>query len=74
MAFSLLFLGLFPSLSSLVKLGILAFLAIVIFQVITLPVEYNASRRALTLLESQGMVRPYEFKAIDSVLDAVALT
>lgn len=74
LAFPLLILGFFTSLPSLVKLGILAFLAVVIFQVVTLPVEFNASRRALTLLESQGMVRPYEFKAIDSVLNAAALT
>lgn len=74
LAFPLLILGLFTSATSLIKLGILAFLAVVIFQVVTLPVECNASRRALTLLESQGMVRPYEFKAIDSVLNAAALT
>jgi len=74
LAFPLLLLGLFASIPSLVKLGILAFLAVVIFQVITLPVEFNASSRALTLLESQGMVRPYEFKAIGSVLNAAALT
>lgn len=74
LAFPLLILGLFTSLPSLVKLGILAFSAVVIFQVVTLPVEFNASRRALTLLEAQGMVRPYEFKAIDSVLNAAAMT
>ena len=74
LAFPLLILGMFTSLPSLVKLGILAFSVVVIFQIVTLPVEFNASRRALTLLESQGMVRPYEFKAIDSVLNAAALT
>lgn len=73
-AFPLLLLGLFTSLSPLIKLGIIAFVAVVIFQVVTLPVEYNASRRALTLLESQSMIKPYEFKAIDSVLNAAALT
>lgn len=74
LAFPLLVLGLFTSLPSLVKLGILFFLAVVFFQVIALPVEYNASRRALTSLEAHGMVRPYEFRAIDSVLHAAALT
>ncbi|NLI93295.1 MAG: zinc metallopeptidase [Peptococcaceae bacterium] len=74
LAFPFLLLGLLTSLSSLVKIGILVFLAVAIFQIITLPVEYNASRRALTLLEANGMVKPYEFKAINSVLNAAALT
>lgn len=74
LAFPLLLLGLLTSLPSLVKIGISVFLVVVIFQVITLPVEYDASRRALTLLEAHGMVKPYEFKAINSVLNAAALT
>jgi len=74
LAFPLLILGLLTSLPVLVKIGILVFLVIVLFQIITLPVEYNASRRALTLLEANRMVKPYEFKAIDSVLNAASLT
>lgn len=74
MAFPLLLLGIFLSLPTLIKFGILAFLAVVVFQVITLPVEYNASRRAITMLETNGLIKPFELKAIDSVLNAAAFT
>ncbi|MEM3068964.1 MAG: zinc metallopeptidase [Nitrososphaerales archaeon] len=60
--------------SFLVKLGILAFSAAVIFQVITLPVEINASRRALSLLQRMGFASPSQQKAFKDVLTAAALT
>ncbi|NLI93324.1 MAG: zinc metallopeptidase [Peptococcaceae bacterium] len=74
LAFPLLFLGILLSLPQLVQIGILAFTAIVVFQLITLPVEFNASKRAVMILETNGLIKPYEFKAVDSVLKAAALT
>jgi hypothetical protein len=58
---------------SLLELGILLYIAVVAFQVITLPVEYNASNRALYNLE-QGIVPRDEIPAAKKVLDAAALT
>lgn len=74
LAFPLLLLGMFMSAPTLIKFGILAFTAVVVFQIITLPVEFNASRRAITMLETNGLIKPFEFKAIDSVLNAAAFT
>ncbi len=60
--------------SLLINLGILAFAGAVLFQVITLPVELNASRRALSLLKESGFAAPAQQKAFKSVLTAAALT
>jgi Zn-dependent membrane protease YugP len=45
-----------------------------LFQLITLPVEYNASRRAMQTLESQGILYKDELRGAYSVLSAAALT
>ena len=45
-----------------------------LFALVTLPVEFNASRRAKELLVSQGIVSSAELKGINAVLDAAALT
>jgi uncharacterized protein len=67
--------GLFiPSYNFLLQLGILAFAAAVLFQIITLPVEYNASSRAMALLQSQGMITKDEVRGARRVLSAAALT
>ena len=58
----------------LINLGILLFSAAVLFQLVTLPVEFNASGRAVRVLESSGMLRPEELKATRKVLGAAALT
>lgn len=55
-------------------IGIMLFAATVIFQIITLPVEFNASRRALVQLESLGIVGSDERKECRKVLSAAALT
>ena len=52
----LFFLGLIMSSAPLVKVGILLFTVIVFFQIVTLPVEFNASSRALATLGSEGFV------------------
>ena len=66
--------GFIFSLQSLVNLGIILFSAVVFFQVITLPVEFNASARALKMLDNTGILSPDEIKASRKVLTAAALT
>lgn len=57
----------------LLELGIILYLAVVLFQIITLPVEFNASRRALTQLEN-GIILRDEIEPSKKVLSAAALT
>ncbi|MBU5437763.1 zinc metallopeptidase [Tissierella sp. MSJ-40] len=57
----------------LLEVGILLYLAVVLFQVVTLPVEFNASSRALYQLEN-GIVSNSEIKPAKEVLRAAALT
>ena len=59
---------------SLLDVGILLFTFGVIFQLVTLPVEFDASRRALVQLNRLGMVAPEEQAGAKKVLDAAALT
>lgn len=66
-------LGLFLS-YTLVELGIILFSATVLFQLVTLPVEFNASRRALSTLGAQNLLAPDELKGASKVLKAAALT
>lgn len=77
-AFPLFFIGLIfriPGISPmLMDLGILFFAAAVLFHVVTLPVEFDASRRALAQLTSSGAVMPQEVAGAKQVLDAAALT
>lgn len=58
----------------LFTLGIYLFGAAVVFQIITLPVEYNASSRAIVALQSYGLVAPGEEEGAKKVLSAAALT
>ena len=55
-------------------LGALAFLIFVLFQLVTLPVEFNASNRAKRLVVEAGIVGEQEREGIDKVLGAAALT
>jgi len=73
-AWPLLFLGLFFQAFSLVKLGIIIFSGVVLFQLVTLPVEYNASKRALAVLSEGGYLYDNEIGGAKKVLDAAALT
>ncbi len=70
----LLILGLFSGYGILVDIGIILFGGAVIFQLITLPVEYDASRRALSNLESCGILQNDEISSSKKVLNAAALT
>lgn len=58
----------------LINLGILLFSAAVLFQLVTLPVEFNASRRAVDVLRASGMLYPDELSSVKKVLGAAALT
>jgi len=60
---------------SLMMVGILLFGAVVLFQLVTLPVEFDASRRAKAVLAQAGIVQtPEEARGVDKVLDAAAMT
>ena len=77
LAFPLFFIGLLFSRkgpSMLMDIGILLFAAAVLFSVITLPVEFDASRRALALLRDGGYLRGTELDGAKKVLSAAALT
>lgn len=67
-------LGLIFSWRPLIYLGILLFSLSVIFSLITLPVEFDASRRAIRMLTEGGYVTEGERKGVQSVLSAAALT
>ena len=60
--------------SPLVQVGILMFSLAVLFQLVTLPVEFNASSRAVRLLDSQGILSGEEVDGTRKVLKAAALT
>lgn len=66
--------GLIFSLRSLTMLGILLFSLAVVFQLVTLPVEFNASSRALRILKEQRMLSEEELSGGSKVLRAAALT
>jgi uncharacterized protein len=55
-------------------IGLVIFGATALFAIVTLPVEFNASKRAKELLVSTGVLAPQEVRGVDSVLDAAALT
>ncbi len=68
-------LGLMLNQLALVQLGIVLFALVVVFQLVTLPVEFDASRRAKAVLASAGIVTTSdEAKGVESVLDAAAMT
>lgn len=66
--------GLIFSIPPLLKLGILLFSLALLFQLVTLPVEFNASSRALKMIKSMGIVDAVELKAVKKVLRAAAMT
>jgi len=66
--------GIILSIQPLIYIGIILFSAVVVFQLITLPVEFNASSRALKILESRSILYGDEIKGAKSVLTAAAMT
>ena len=74
LTFPLILLGLLLSFQPLVTLGILAFALSTVFQLITLPVEFNASKRAMVALKGSGRMDSSELGASRKVLTAAAMT
>lgn len=74
LAWPVFFAGLIFSLRPLLTAGIVLFSLAVLFQLVTLPVEINASRRAVSVLNSTGMVTQEESSGVKKVLTAAALT
>ncbi|WP_294385623.1 zinc metallopeptidase [uncultured Clostridium sp.] len=66
--------GLLFSIPVLTNIGIIFFTVAVIYQLITLPVEFNASRRALNILESRNILYGNEVNGAKNVLTAAAMT
>ena len=74
LAWPLIFVGFIFHWLALIKVGILFFTAVVVFQLITLPVEFNASRRALKVLHDTNILTKHELPGAREVLTAAALT
>jgi Zn-dependent membrane protease YugP len=73
-SFILILIGILLSQPNFLLLGIIAMAAAVLFQVVTLPVEFNASSRALNVMISSGLIRNEEEYRAKKVLNAAALT
>lgn len=67
-------LGFFLGMPGFIKIGIVLFTAVVAFQLITLPVEFNASSRALAILGDRGILYNDEIANAREVLNAAAMT
>ncbi len=74
LAMPLFIIGMIVSFKPLIDIGIILFAAAVVFSLITLPVEFDASKRALAQLASNGYVRSEEIDGAKKVLNAAALT
>ncbi|NPV07546.1 MAG: zinc metallopeptidase [Anaerolineae bacterium] len=70
----LFFIGLLAASPELALIGVLGFAAAAVFALVTLPVELNASSRALHMLQSSGLIAGQEVPAARTVLNAAALT
>ena len=74
MYFPIILLGLVFSSQTLLNVGILLFGTIALFQLVTLPVEFNASNRAIMTLQNNGILYGNEITGAKAVLRAAALT
>lgn len=73
-AWIIFFIGILLSIMPLARLGVILFAAVVVFQLITLPVEFNASSRAIKLLGERNILYSGEVDGARKVLDAAAMT
>lgn len=73
-SFPILLLGFFLYSANLILIGIVLFSAVVLFHIVTLPVELNASRRAVLQLSEAGIISHQEAPMVKKVLSAAALT
>lgn len=74
LAFPLIFIGILFKAFALTKIGIIFFAGAVLFQIVTLPVEFNASKRALAMIGEYGIVSSKEVGGARAVLNSAALT
>lgn len=74
LAWPVIIIGLAIERLNIVYIGIVLFLFVIFFQLITLPVEFDASSRALRVLEGSGLLATDEMKGAKKVLTAAALT
>lgn len=74
LSWPIILLGLIFGWTGMAQVGVFLFTFVVFFQLITLPVEFNASRRALTILEGNTLLIGGELKGASKVLKAAALT
>ena len=74
LSWPIILLGLALGFADLARVGVFLFTFVVLFQLITLPVEFNASNRAMRILEDSGMLGGEELRGASKVLRAAALT
>ena len=74
LAVPMIMIGVIIGMTGLINIGILLFGAVVVFQLVTLPVEFNASRRAIDVLDGTLMLTETEVYGAKKVLSAAALT
>lgn len=74
LSWPIILLGIVFDMTNLLNIGILLFALTLLFQVVTLPVEFNASGRALKILENRGILYGDEMKGARKVLSAAAMT
>ena len=74
LAFPLALVGIFMANDLLINAGIILFSAVVLFQLVTLPVEFNASKRAVAVLGGDAMLSRQEVHGVKKVLSAAAMT
>ncbi len=68
------FIGMFFGMPFLLEIGVILFALVVLFQLLTLPVEFNASRRALNVIDSQFLLERDEMEGARKTLSAAAMT
>ena len=66
--------GFFFGMLGLIKLGVLVYIVLSVFQLVTLPVEFDASRRAKLELANLGIIAPDEVSGVNQTLNAAGLT
>ena len=74
MGITLAFIGLILNFGILIDIGIILFACVVLFQLVTLPIEFNASRRAMQVISETGMLDEEESRGARKVLTAAAMT
>lgn len=74
LSWPLILLGVLFGLTNLVDVGIILFTMVLLFQIVTLPVEFNASKRAISVIRDTGILYGDEITGAKKVLNAAALT